>query len=340
MTQIALLGDPHMGIKNDSEAFLNYYREFYENIFFPALSERGIKNVIILGDTFDKRKNTNHSTLQAAKSMLFDRLQNLNIDTTIIVGNHDSYHKNTLAPNSVRLLFGEYSNTTIISSPYTMGNKLFLPWICEQNYEESMKAIKNSKAKYCFAHLELSGFLNNSYVMKEGLSASLFKKFSAVYSGHYHNHQIIDNITYTGTPYEMTWADSGDIKGFHILDDETGELEFIKNPIKMFHTLTYNEDVKNIIPDVGGKIVKVIVENVQKRKLFDAYIEKISEMNPFELKIVENLIEHDSLAEDVDLDVDSTSDIIEKYIAECEISLDNVRLKEMFKELYAEAVLL
>ena len=340
MSKIALLGDPHFGIKNDAEVFLNYYREFYETIFFPSLSETDIKNVIILGDTFDKRKNTNHSTLQAAKNMLFDRLNNFNIDTTILVGNHDSYHKNTLAPNSVRLLLGNYSNTTIISSPYTIGNILFLPWICESNYEESMKVIKNSKAKYCFAHLELSGFLNNSYVMKEGLYKGLFKNFEHVYSGHYHNKQTIDNITYTGTPYQMTWADSGDIKGFHILDDVTGELEFIENPIKMFHTLKYDEDVKNIIPDVSGKIVKVIAEKKESQKKFDVYIEKLSEMNPFELKIVENLVEHDELGESVDLDMQTSADIINQYVDDCEISLNKNKLKDLFKNLIHEAELL
>ena len=79
---------------------------------------------------------------------------------------------------------------------------------------------------------------------------------------------------------------------------------------------------------------------MQKRKLYDAFIEKITEQNPFELKIVENLVEHDELAEDVDLDIDSTSDIIEKYIDDSEVSLDTIVLKELFKELYAEAVLL
>ena len=72
--KIALLGDPHFGIKNDSEAFLNYYREFYENIFFPTLIERNINSVIIMGDTFDRRKHTNHVTLKSAKDILFDKL--------------------------------------------------------------------------------------------------------------------------------------------------------------------------------------------------------------------------------------------------------------------------
>jgi hypothetical protein len=341
MTQICLINDLHFGIKNDAKVFLDYQEEFYTKVFFPELKKRNITNVAILGDVFDKRKSVNNQTLQSSKDMLFDVLNKNQIKTKILVGNHCIFYKNTLEVNSPRLLLGHYDNVDIIDSPIEIGNILYLPWITDSNYEESMDIIKSTKLKYVFAHLELSGFeMNLGHTIDKGMDSKIFKKFDKVMSGHYHHRSTTGNVYYLGAQFEMTWIDHNDQKGFSIFDDVTGELELIKNQLKMFYTLKYDESIKNYIPNVTGKIIKVIVEQKESQKKFDVYLNALQEKNPFELKIVENLIEHDSLAESVDLDVDSTSDIIEKYIDECEISLDNVRLKEMFKELYAEAVLL
>lgn len=341
MTQIALINDLHFGIKNDSSVFLDYQNEFFSKVFFPTLKERNITHVDILGDIFDKRKSVNNQTLQSAKEMLFDVLNEMGIKTRILVGNHCIFYKNTLQVNSPRLLLEHYDNVDVIDVPSEIGNILYLPWITDSNYDESMSIIKSTKLKYIFGHLELSGFeMNIGHTIDKGMDSKIFKKFKKVISGHYHHKSNQNNIYYLGAQYELTWIDHNDQKGFHIFDNITGELEFIENPVKMFHTIKYNEDIKNIIPVVIGKIVKVIVDKKESQKKFDAYLEEITEQNPFELKIVENLVEHDELAEDVDLDIDSTTDIIEKYIDDTEVSLDNLRLKELFKELYAEAVLL
>ena len=39
--KIALINDTHFGARNDSQAFMDYFRKFYEEIFFPTLEERG-----------------------------------------------------------------------------------------------------------------------------------------------------------------------------------------------------------------------------------------------------------------------------------------------------------
>ena len=280
-------------------------------------------------------------SLQSAKDMLFDVLNESGIKTRILVGNHCIFYKNTLQVNSPRLLLEHYDNVDVIDIPSEIGNILYLPWITDSNYDESMDIIKSTKLKYVFGHLELSGFeMNIGHTIDKGMDSKIFKKFKKVISGHYHHKSTTGNIYYLGSQYELTWIDHNDQKGFHIFDNVTGELEFIENPVKMFHTLKYNEDVKNVIPDVGGKIVKVFAENVQKRKLFDAYIEKLTEQNPFELKIVENLVEHDELAEDVDLDMQTSGDIINQYIDDCEISLNKDKLKDLFKNLIHEVELL
>ena len=39
-----------------------------------------------------------------------------------------------------------------------------------------------------------------------------------------------ENIYYMGTQYQITFADLSETKGFHILDTNTREIEFIENP--------------------------------------------------------------------------------------------------------------
>ena len=114
MSKVALINDLHWGIKNDSPYFIEYFREFYDNIFFPTLKEKQIRNVKIMGDIFDKRPRTTHTTLKACKEILFDRLADLDIHTDIIVGNHDSVHKNTLTPNAIELFLKDYYCNIVI----------------------------------------------------------------------------------------------------------------------------------------------------------------------------------------------------------------------------------
>ena len=94
--KIALLTDTHFGARNDSLIFSDFFRKFYENIFFPTLKERGIRKVIHLGDVVDRRKFINYKTLNSMKDILFDPLEDMGCCMDIIVGNHDIYYKLSL----------------------------------------------------------------------------------------------------------------------------------------------------------------------------------------------------------------------------------------------------
>jgi len=77
--KVAIITDQHFGARNDSIAFLDFYQKFYDNTFFPALESSGISTVLILGDTFDRRKYVNFYSLQRAKEMFFDKLEAMGI---------------------------------------------------------------------------------------------------------------------------------------------------------------------------------------------------------------------------------------------------------------------
>ena len=352
--KVAIITDQHFGARNDSVHFLDFYEKFYKETFFPKLREEKVQAVLILGDTFDRRKYMNFYTLKRAKEMFFEPLAYLGIDVHILAGNHDTYFKNTNDVNSVDLLLGqEYGiNFNIIDHPahiYVGPHKIcMMPWICPENYEDSMETLKDSDAKYCMGHFEIAGFAMYRGMPSEGgLDRGLFRKFEYTFSGHYHHKSNADGIFYLGNPYELTWQDYNDDRGFHIFDLDTEQLDFIKNPNKMFHRIIY-DDKENSIDQVTkmdlsshtNTYVKVVVINKTNPYLFDKFMNNLYNVNPVDITVVEDFTDITEGIEDDMLDqAEDTLTILNKYVDNIsEDSIDNNRLKNLLKELYVEAL--
>ena len=350
--KISIITDQHFGARNDSIHFLDYYEKFYKNTFFPTLDNNGINTVLILGDTFDRRKYVNFYSLKRTKDMFFDELAKRNIQVHMLAGNHDTYFKNTNDVNSVRLLLTEYKNIKVIDHPTTIQicgkDVCMLPWICSENFDASMNIIEKSSADICMGHFEIAGFaMHRGMPSHEGLDRGLFKKFSTVFSGHYHHRSNQDNIRYLGNPYELTWQDYNDPRGFHLFDIDTLDLEFIENPNVMFHRITY-DDKENTISEIlakdldkyTGTYVKVVVVNKINPHLFDRFMDKLYKVNPIDITIAEDFSD---LTEGVDDDMineaEDTITIINKFVdGISEKHIDNDKLKTVLKELYVEAL--
>ena len=354
--KVAIITDQHFGARNDSTHFLDFYEKFYDEVFFPTLQSAGISTVLILGDTFDRRKYVNFFTLKRTKQMFFDRLADQNIEVHMLAGNHDTYFKNTNNVNSVDLLLAEYDNINVIDSPQTIhlnyGETSYdicmLPWICAENYENSMLEIKNTSATICMGHLEVAGFaMYRGMPSHEGLERSLFRKFEYTFSGHYHHKSSADGIFYLGNPYELTWQDYNDDRGFHIFDMDRRSLEFIKNPNKMFHRITY-DDKKDTISDITnmdlsgytGKYVKVVVINKTNPYLFDKLMSNLYNVNPVDVTIAEDFTDLTEGLDDDMLDqAEDTLTTLNKYVETIkDDGIDNDKLKTLLKELYVEAL--
>ena len=239
MSKIALITDQHFGGKQDGQHFMDYIERFYTNQFFPYLKENNITTVIDLGDTFDRRKYVNFHTLHQVKQFYFDVMRENHIQLHSIVGNHSTYYRNTNDVNSSDLLYGHYDNVSTYASPTPIsldGTIIdLIPWINSGNYDEVMYFIKNSKSQVMFGHLEIDGFaMYKGYVANTGLPKKIFNRYEVACSGHYHHKSSKDNIHYLGAPYEITWNDYDDPRGFHVFDTETRELEFIRNKYRLF----------------------------------------------------------------------------------------------------------
>jgi DNA repair exonuclease SbcCD nuclease subunit len=350
--QIAIITDQHFGARNDSIHFLDYYQKFYDEAFFPTLEERGINTVLILGDTFDRRKYVNFYTYKRTREMFFDKLANKDIKVFMLAGNHDTYFKNTNEVNSVSLLLQEYTNITVIDDPQTIyvgGTPIcMMPWICPDNYQESMDQLKQTQSDICMGHFEIAGFaMYRGMPSQEGLSRELFRKFDFTFSGHYHHKSAADGIHYLGNPYELTWQDYNDSRGFHLFSLNSRELEFIKNPNVMFHKIVY-DDKEESITEINNKdlskytstYVKVVVLNKTNPYLFDKFMDNLYKVNPVDITIAEDFTDLTEGVEDDMVDqAEDTLTILNKYVDSIqENNLDNGKLKSILQELYVEAL--
>ncbi len=345
--KVAIITDQHFGARNDSIAFLDFYEKFYSETFFPCLDTNTIDTVLILGDTFDRRKYVNFYSLDRAKKMFFDKLEERGIEVYMIAGNHDTYFKNTNDVNSPDLLLAEYTNIRLISKAADIEIDeipiCFVPWICPDNYQESLQVINTSKADVCVGHFEIAGFaMYRGMESHEGLSKELFGRFDLVFSGHYHHRSDDGHIHYLGNPYELTWQDYNDPRGFHLFDLQTRRLEFIGNPNTMFERLEYDDTISDPSTQeyqhLANKYVKIVVVNKTDFYKFDKFITKVYNVNPYEVKIIEDFSEFNEGEIDSDINLEDTLDVLSNYIDSVETDLDKERVKTFMKSLYTEAV--
>ena len=347
--KVILITDQHIGARNDNLSFVKYFKKFYDEVFFPYIDKHDITTIINLGDMFDRRKYVNFNTLHFTKETWLEPLRKRNINVHCLIGNHDTYFKNTNDINSCNLLFDEYENIHVYPEPEVIDfggvSVLFMPWMNSENYSECVKYLQQAKADICFGHLELSGFeQHKGHWAQQGYDKDLFKRFELVFSGHYHRKSDDGQIYYLGSPYEMTWSDYECPKGFHVFDLDTRELTRIQNPHRI-HKKIYFDDKKNNydehdITQYKECYVKVIVVNKTDFYKFDKFADKLmNDSGAYEVKIIEDFseINAENVSDEIMENTEDTMHLVEKYIDDIDTDLDKNRLKDIMKSLYVEA---
>ncbi len=370
--KLALITDTHFGARNDNIGLLDHFKKFLDNVFFPHLEQHNIRHVIHLGDLVDRRKYINVNTKHRIRKDFLERIMWNHRELHIIAGNHDCYYKDTNEVNSLEEL--RYDGVYVYTEPHTVvigedkpgrlspkvtvrenapypwdieHRFLFLPWICDANREESLRAIQETDAPICFGHLELAGFeMHKGSFSETGQESSLFDKFDIVCSGHFHHKSTYQNINYLGSPWEMTWADYGDTKGFHVFDTDTRELTFIENPYKLFNKVVYDDEGKTFEDIMGQNLsnlkdtyVKVIVKSKSNPYWFDQFINRLESLPVLNVQAVDdhlNLnLEND---EDIIDQAESTIEILQKSIKQISIKEEYEKpLTQLLYDLYSQA---
>ena len=221
--KIALVTDTHFGARNDHDHFNNYFYEFYDNIFFPYLKEHNIDTCIHLGDVMDRRKFVSYKTAKDFREKFCEIFVTNDIKVHMIVGNHDTYFKNTNDVNSLdELIGGRFENIKIYRETETVDFDIpicFIPWINSTNEKQTVEHINKTNATVAMGHLEIKGFeMHHGFPSETGMDKLEFNRFDMVMSGHFHKKSDDGHIFYLGTPYQMYWNDDKCPKGFHIFD--------------------------------------------------------------------------------------------------------------------------
>ena len=345
--KIAIVTDTHFGARNDNQNFNDYFFKFYENIFFPTLVERGITTCVHMGDVVDRRKYISYRTAHDFRKRFIEKFLELGIDLHIIIGNHDTYYKNTNEVNSMEELvdvdrFKIYSEPEIVE--FDGLPILLMPWINANNYDKSIKALSETKADILMGHLEVNGFeMHRGQIAQGSYDKDLFRRFDTVFSGHYHHKSDDGQIFYLGTPYEIMWNDWNDPKGFHIFDTETRELERIINPHTIFKKIYYDDSEKDYskenVEQYKEHYVKLIVVNKKDLYKFDLFVDRLLKTDAYEVKIIEDFSELDAsnVSDDIVENTEDTLTLLDRYVDELNVTLDKSRLKNTMRILYNEA---
>ena len=376
--KIAVITDTHWGIRNDSPIMHNHMKRFLDEVFFPRIDAEGIDTIIHMGDLVDRRKYINYVTARRLREDFLDSIDERGLDLHIIAGNHDTFYKNTNKTNALVELIGDpkpyndvvrdvkrYPKTHIYyEQPCELhirdvnktpgpnfGDistaKIFLiPWICDENRQQTLDAIRETKAPIALGHLELIGYeMFRGQVSDHGDDPKIFDKFDLVLSGHYHTRSSRGNIHYLGTPVQYTWSDYSDTKGFHILDTSTRSLEFVANPNQIFHKFFYddlNKQMDEVLVFDADQYkdcyLKVVIKNKTNPYWFDIVIDRLEKSGIADLQVVEDHF-HLDLEEDTDIvsEAEDTMSIVRKYITSMSINTDRKRVENIIQNLYIEA---
>jgi DNA repair exonuclease SbcCD nuclease subunit len=280
MTKIAILSDTHIGYSKGSERYTEHFKRFYDDVFFPYLEDNGIEHIAHGGDLFDNRKTLNIAAVTEAREYLFDRLKPYNVK--VVLGNHDTVYRDTLSVNSPTLFLDD---DVLVTKPESWLGVDLIPWINEENDVEIMDFIKSTNNSVCLGHFDLAGFYMNKGVRSHYKSrpTEIFNPYTKVFSGHFHTRSDDEHIYYIGAPYEMTWADYDDPRGFVVYDTDTGDHEYVNNPHTLFQQVVYDNGIDEVPKD---KIVKMIVKSRDDYDLFDITVRELNDAS-IDLKIVE-----------------------------------------------------
>lgn len=349
---IAIVGDVHWGVRNDSKAFIDAHSCFFAWLHRKCC-DLGIKHVIFTGDFFDRRKGASFDVIMEAKAWLkvFDAE---GINVVIIAGNHDCTYVNTNRINSIDAIFGDtYPSVTAITTvarTIEFGGRqiLFLPWINRENVDVAVKELSDSPASIVVGHLELAGFEYHRGVVSETshVDKTLLGRFSHVFSGHYHSASSQDNIRYVGTPYAMTWADYGETKGFTVLHPNDN-VEFIRNPETMFHRFEYDDraDTAELISHIkqtplANKYVRVAIRYKRNPIALENVLAAIEAWKPADLSIMDEttFVEIGDSEDLCGASISDTATTMRAYVEDdLTTDLDKEVLKRILFDLYVSA---
>jgi DNA repair exonuclease SbcCD nuclease subunit len=288
--KIAIFSDLHLGVHQNSDFWLSIANT-WADWYIAELHKQNITEIIFGGDFFHYRDEISVKTLNFAKDFL-DKFTDFNI--TMITGNHDAWYKDTSEINSLSIFKG-YKNLQIYDKIATLVNGhrtfTFCPW--------GTAVADIPKSDVVIGHFELENFKMNAFkICEHGDDPEvLIEKAPLIFSGHFHTRdvKVFDNkskIVYVGNPYEMDFGDSGQRKGFYVLDTNNLSYTFHENHITPKHIkvllskLIVEKDVVKFFNDIiSNNIIKLTIDKNINTEHLDLLVSKLLSYSPCDLRI-------------------------------------------------------
>jgi hypothetical protein len=292
--KIFVLGDIHLGIKNNSIEWSIIQKDYLLNHFLKQVDEAGFDEdhdiLIQLGDWHHVREFTNTRIAEESLIICDTFCKKFKRGVYCILGNHDVYYKDRTDVHSLKPFSKIFNNFYVFEKSEIINvNKtydfLMFPWLEDtKKFKEELNKYK--KIDLLFCHADIKGaMLNRVSKLEHGLEEKDLSWIKRVYSGHIHISQIQNNINYVGTPYEMDRGDFGNKKGFWILDIEKELSEsFIENNFSPRHLKLDMAKVLNLNADQLEKILKnnfidILIDDSLANKInISNFIEIISKL--------------------------------------------------------------
>ena len=325
--RIPIITDIHAGSRADSQVLYEHQARFFEQVFWPAIdAEGGVQDLICLGDVTDRRKFIRFDTLAFAKSVFFAPAAERGIRIHWLLGNHDLPYKHSLALSSQEA-FKEYDNVlvyrTATEQTFDGVPVLFMPWLCDENTEESLYALSQFSGAVVMGHFEFGGFdMYRGVPNTHGLSPDAFQSFALVLSGHYHHKSSRPPVHYLGSPYDMIWSDADDPRGFHWWTPQSHALDFVRNPHALFYKFVYDDRdqpstyTRDLIArmtaaPVTQRIVKVIVKHKSQPIHYETFVDAAMKLGAHDMQFLDETVTglSDETVEDHDASMDTLSTI-------------------------------
>jgi DNA repair exonuclease SbcCD nuclease subunit len=235
--------------------------------------EAGGQHVVLAGDVFHVRGSITPSVLNPTKDMLAHCHTTYGTEFHILAGNHDLEGRNSerlgsaitaLECGYVRV-FNDYAYLDQL-------NAVLVPW-----HEETAKlksllekiaavdtAVTDTRTYDLIIHAPIDGVIEG--LPLHGLEPSYLASlgFRRVFSGHYHNHKVMEEgkVISIGALAHHSWSDIKSKAGFLLVDSESSHFEWRASQLPQF--IDMNElvdmDPEDIELVIDGNYVRMRVE--------------------------------------------------------------------------------
>ena len=210
----------HHKLSINSETALNVL-----NFIKNYSRDHGIKKIICAGDFFHAKSRV-YAPHVVQSLLIIKEIYKLGVEQYFIIGNHDMASVNSYL-NSILFVFSDYSK--IVSDYYFFDIDSARVHLLNYTTYKFDDFVLSKNKNILVTHLDIKDFyMSNNVKCNNGFNLSDFNDFDLVVSGHFHEFQQKENVVYVGSPYQISFSEKDQKKGFILLDTESLKFEFVE----------------------------------------------------------------------------------------------------------------